>query len=261
MSATTAGSDARHLDVEGGVRVPPADVGERLAERALEHDRLGRELDQAALDAGQHEQVVGDPAQPLGLVDDVRDELGDVLAVRVAGDDGRGAVDARDRRPELVGHDGEERLGRLAGVALALELRRLLALASPLRRDVAVGADEPDRPAGRVGQDPGPRQHVVDGAVREDDPVGEREHVAGGEPGGDVRLHVREVVRVDRASLRIATTSTSPAAGRRSPRRERPSPRRRSRGSTTRCRARRRRGRAPGAPPAPAARPRRHGGP
>ena len=152
MSATTAGSDARHLDVEYGVGIPPADVGERLAERTLEHHGLGRELDQPALDAGQHEQVVGDPAQPLGLVDDVRDELGDVLAVRVAGDDGRGAVDARDRRPELMGHDGEERLGRLPAASLALELCRLVALAGPLGRDVAVGADQPDGPPVGVGE-------------------------------------------------------------------------------------------------------------
>ena len=107
--------------------IPPADVGERLAERTLEHHGLGRELDQAAFDTGQHQQVVGDPAQPLRLVDDVRHQLPDVLPVRVAGDDGRGPVDARDRRPELVGHDGEERLGRLAGPTLALELGRLVA--------------------------------------------------------------------------------------------------------------------------------------
>ena len=52
---------------------------------------------------------------------------------------------------------------------------RLVALLVALGRDVAVGPDEADRPAGRVREHPGPRQHVVDGAVREHDPVGERE--------------------------------------------------------------------------------------
>ena len=149
MSATTAGSEAGTWTSKVAFGIPAADVGERLAERTLEHHGLGRELDQAAFDAGQHEQVVGDPAQPFRLVDDVRHELPDVLPVRVAGDDGRGAVDARDRRPELVGHDGEERLGRLAGAALALELGRLVVLVVALGRDVAIGADEADRPAGR----------------------------------------------------------------------------------------------------------------
>ena len=100
-----------------------------------------------------------------------------------------------------MGHDGEERLGRLAAPPLALELGGLVVLVIALGRDVTIGPDETDRSAGGVGHHPGPRQHVVDRAVRKHDPVGEREHVAGGQPGGDAGLHSREVVRVHPQTL------------------------------------------------------------
>ena len=249
-----------HLDVEQDRREPPGDVGHGLAERTLEHHGLGCQLDQAALDAGQHQQVVGDPPQPFRLVDDVRHELRDVLAVRVARDDGRRAVDARDRRPELVGHDGEERLRRLPRMPLAIELQRLVALLVALGRHVAVGPDQADRSPVGVRDHPGARQHVVDRAVRKHDPVGEREGAPGGEAGTDGRLHGGQVLGVDRRAAGHPGHRRRPAAGRRSPRRAGPSPLRRSGGPTTTSRAPPPRARARAAAPARAARPRQHAG-
>ena len=153
-SATTAGSDAgtwtsnSTSGTAGGCR-------RRLA-IACWSIRLGRQPEQAAVDARQHQQVVGDPPQPLGLLVDVGEELRDVRAVRVAGEDGRGAVDAGDRRPQLVGHDREERLGGLAASPLALQLQPPGRAPGRTRRHVAVGPDQADRPPVRVGHRPGP---------------------------------------------------------------------------------------------------------
>ena len=103
-------------------------------------ERLPRGDGEAALDAGDDEQVLHEPQQPEALrrhvVHDRLERLRDLVAV--PGEEHRAAVDRRDGRPQLVRQDAEERLARLVRRTLTGHVREH----RHGRQDAAVIADD-----------------------------------------------------------------------------------------------------------------------
>ena len=121
-------------------------------------DRLLGDRQVVPLEPAEDEQVLDDPEEAVGLRLDVRREIaGETLGVRIvtepAAEQPGPGEDRRDRRPQLVRDDADERLLELLGLAFlgvhrgALE--RLAALVGGRREDVPRSrVDRPgDRPA------------------------------------------------------------------------------------------------------------------
>ena len=79
----------------------------------LDEDRLRADVALVLAEAGHRDDVLDEPVEPLGLDDDVGEDLAPRLVgqlVAVAGEDLRAGVDRRDRRPQLVRQDADERV-------------------------------------------------------------------------------------------------------------------------------------------------------
>ena len=116
------------FDVRRGRRGPPAGGPRRAASRAsrasapsgidhgreqvLEKDRLVREVDDVALDAGHDQQVLDESNKSLRLGANVGDDLRRGRVVKVARKKLAAAIDRRDRRSQLVRQDAHERVAR-----------------------------------------------------------------------------------------------------------------------------------------------------
>ena len=80
---------------------------------ALEEDRLAADQFLAALDAGEHQQVLDQPVESFGLGRDVGDELARDRGIELLPapeQDLAAAVDRGDRRSQLVRQDADERV-------------------------------------------------------------------------------------------------------------------------------------------------------
>ena len=91
-------------------------------QQAADEDGLGPELEVVALETGHHQQVLGQPVEPLGVGLDIGRDRDPVAAIgRQPAEHLRPAVDRRDRRPELVRHDPDEGPVEVLRLALLVE--------------------------------------------------------------------------------------------------------------------------------------------
>ena len=94
-SPATIGRSARQLGLDVDAREPCGLLVDDPREQAAGLERLGLDRDVAALRAGQHEQVLDEPVQPLGLGRDVVDQLGLLLGAWSGGPAGPGSGSGR----------------------------------------------------------------------------------------------------------------------------------------------------------------------
>ena len=185
-----------------------------------EVDGLVSDIEAAALDAGEHEEILDQAVEAVRLAHDVLQEVVAGLRIHLApapGQHARAPEDRGDRRPELVRHDPDERVAQSRGVPLQFQVPVSLLLGEPAVRDVARGTHQPGRPpTGRRDQPADavkppdrsvgaadPELLVVGGAVAEACrhrrldpwPVARIQHR---QPGDEVRLRsLREAVELE----------------------------------------------------------------
>jgi hypothetical protein len=145
---------------------------QRPGQDAVQQHRLIREIEGAPFHAGHDQQVLDEPEQPLRLGGDVRRKIAGEVAAVVA-DRSRehlaAGIDRRDRRPELVGQDSQERLALGPCLARAAHVtkdrdtpRGLVRFGNPARRP-ADGVDAQLQPSLAVAAKPQldrPVQHI-----------------------------------------------------------------------------------------------------
>ena len=210
------GLDVMGVRVEGDVepQVLLADVADadlqRLAEQLVRVDGPGLQPELTAADPGHVEQVVDQPGLEVDVAADHPEHRAIVLRRgRVVEHRGDGGEHRRQRSAQLVAEDGEELvLGAIGGVGGVLRgLEVALGLLPP--RDVEPDADDADRPAERITEDPAPAVDPGRHAVRGDDPELDLEFVVTGQRTVDRGAEGRPIVGVDQ----LEEASEGPAEG------------------------------------------------
>ena len=133
-------------DLERRRRLPPDMLVSTCADELVEPHRSAPQREPAGVDAGGVEQLGDEPAEPVGVgVDGLEHQLALVVGEPVPlGEQGRGeALDAGERRPQLVRHRGDE-VGPFA-VALVAHARVAHAHDDALDRAARSLAHEPRR--------------------------------------------------------------------------------------------------------------------
>ena len=154
--------------------------------------------------AAQHQQVLHEVVETLGLGADVLEHRGSldrvVEAARSSQDLGQ-AQDRRDRRPQLVADDVNEGLTKLAGAPFLGDQFIALILQTAPFGDVLARPDHAQRPAVGVPEDTPRAVRPVDGPVGPEQPEVQAEAVRLVQRGGDRLLERLAVVRVDHREI------------------------------------------------------------